>query len=116
MCCLRVVRRLFFNCGKECAELSEIIPRGLDGRERGSENVIRRKPVDAQTSDRRTIGAESTAAAAVLVVDDMAVVEDEVALLCRVAASVDHVDARSAVEEQDLREIRMLVQAARHVG
>ena len=74
-----------------------------------------REPVDDETANCRAVRAKPAAAAAMLIVDDMTVVEDEVALLRRVTASVDHVDARAAVKEQDLRQMRMLVQTARHI-
>ena len=79
------------------------------------QQVVCRQSVDAQAADCDTIGDEVAAAAAELIVNRAAVIDDQVALLRRVAPPIDHVDSCSLRDEHDLAEVFVLMHAARHV-
>ena len=59
------------------------------------QQVVSGQAVDAQSANRDAVGDEVAAAAAELIVDRAAVVDDQVALLCSVAPPIDHVDSCS---------------------
>ncbi len=71
--------------------------------------------LDAQATDGDAVSAEVAARAAEFIMNGMTVVEDEVALLGRVASAVDHVDAGSLVDEHDFAEVVVFMHAARHM-
>ena len=106
---------LLFDGCEEVQDLGEVLLRWLDGAVSVRQQMIDGQSLDAEPVDRDAVGCQVAATAAEFVVDGMAVVKDQVALLRRVALSVNHVDARTLRNEHDFTEIIMLVHASRHV-